>query len=65
MTLQDARFVAEAGRQPLANGAVVALWRYNGIINSRYVVKKMATADFFPLQVNCEENAAAPWFLLL
>lgn len=57
MTFEGRPLVVEVGQvAKQANGAVVVRYGDTTVLSVAVMSKKMATADFFPLQVNYEEK---------
>ena len=57
MTFAGRPLVVEVGQvAKQANGAVVVRYGDTTVLSTAVMSKKMATADFFPLQVNYEEK---------
>ena len=60
MTFEGRPLVVEVGQvAKQANGAVVVRYGDTTVLSTAVMSKKMATADFFPLQVNYEEKMYA------
>ena len=60
MTFAGRPLVVEVGQvAKQANGAVVVRYGDTTVLSTAVMSKKMATADFFPLQVNYEEKMYA------
>ena len=60
MTFEGRPLVVEVGQvAKQANGAVVVRYGDTTVLSAAVMSKKMATADFFPLQVNYEEKMYA------
>ena len=60
MTFEGRPLVVEVGQvAKQANGAVVVRYGDTTVLSVAVMSKKMATADFFPLQVNYEEKMYA------
>ena len=61
-TFAGRELIVETGQvAKQANGSVVVRYGESTVLTAAVMSKKMATGDFFPLQVNYEEKNVCGW----